>query len=75
MAENTRRGLFTLSGITGMLIATALLLSILAGLTMWDIKVQQAEAKHYYDPTPVVSSLDNVKMISTDNAKYDISKR
>jgi len=75
MAENTSRGLFKLSGITGMLIATILLLSILAGLTMWNIQVQQAEAKHYYDPAPVVSSLDNVKMISTDNAKYDISKR
>jgi len=75
MAENTSRGLFTLSGITGMLIATLLLLSILAFLTMSAIGVQKAEAKHYYDPTPVVSSLDNVKMISTDNAKFDISKR
>jgi len=74
MAENTRRGLFTLSGITGMLIATTLLLSILAGLTMWNIKVQQAEAKHFYDPAPIVDSLDNVKMISTDNAKFDLSK-
>ncbi len=75
MAENTSRGLFTLSGITGMLIATLLLLSILAFLTMNAIGIQKAEAKHFYDPTPVVSSLDNVKMISTDNAKFDISKR
>ena len=75
MAENTSRGLFNLSGITGMLIATLLLLSILAFLTMNAIGMQKAEAKHFYDPTPVVSSLDNVKMISTDNAKFDISKR
>ena len=75
MAENTSRGLFTLSGITGMLIATLLLLSILAFLIMNAIGIQKAEAKHFYDPTPVVSSLDNVKMISTDNAKFDISKR
>ncbi len=74
MAENTSRGLFTLSGITGMLIATLLLLSILAYLTMSAISVQRAEAKHYYDPAPIVNSLDNVKMISKDNAKYDLSK-
>ncbi len=74
MAENTSRGLFTLSGITGMLIATLLLLAILAFLTMKAIGVQRAEAKHYYDPAPIVNSLDNVKMISKDNAKYDLSK-
>lgn len=74
MAENTRRGLFTLSGITGMLIATVLLLSILAFLVMNAIAVQQKQAKNFYDPAPIVNSLDNVKMISTDNAKYDLSK-
>jgi len=73
MAENTSRGLFKLNGITGMLIATALLLSILAGLTIWGISVQNASAKKPYDPTPITSSLDNVKMISTENAKYDLS--
>ena len=73
MAENTSRGLFKLNGITGMLIATILLLGILAFLVTTSIGVQRAEAKHFYDPTPVVSSLDNVKMISTDNAKYDLS--
>jgi len=75
MAENTSRGLFTLSGITGMLIATLLLLSILAFLITKAIGVQRAEATHFYDPTPIVSSLDNVKMISKENAKYDLSKR
>jgi len=74
MAENTRRGLFTLSGITGMLIATALLLSILAFLTTWAINVQRASITKPYDPSPIVNSLDNVKMISKENAKYDISK-
>ena len=74
MAENTSRGLFTLSGITGMLIATLLLLAILAFLVTKAIGVQRAEAKHYYDPAPIVNSLDNVKMISKDNAKYDLSK-
>jgi hypothetical protein len=68
--ENTNRGVFTLSGVTGMLIATALLLSILAFLTTMAIKVQQSSATRYYDPTPITSNLDNIKMISKDNAKY-----
>ena len=75
MAENTSRGLFKLNGITGMLIATLLLLSILAFLIMNAIKIEARESKHYYDPAPIVNSLDNVKMISKDNAKYDLSKR
>ncbi len=70
VTENTSRGLFKLSGITGMLIATVLLLSILVGLTMWDIQVQQANATNYYDPAPIVGSTTNVKAISTDNAKF-----
>lgn len=70
MAENTRRGLFTLSGITGMLIATVLLLSILAGLTIWSIQTQQAQATNFYDPAPIVGSLDNLKAHSKDNANF-----
>lgn len=41
MEENTNRGVFALNGVTGMLIATVLLLSILAGLTCWGISAQQ----------------------------------
>ncbi len=74
MAENTKRGAFGLNGITGMLIATALLLSILAFLVTNAIAVQRASITKPYDPSPIVNSLDNVKKISTDNAKYDISK-
>ena len=75
MAENTRRGLFTLSGITGMLIATVLLLSILAFLVTQAISIERASATKPYDPTPVVTNLDAVKKISTDNAKFDLTKR
>lgn len=39
--ENTNRCVFALNGVTGMLIATVLLLCILAGLTIWGIKAQQ----------------------------------
>jgi len=70
VTENTNRGLFTLSGITGMLIATVLLLSILAGLTVWDIQVQKQNATNYYDPAPIVGSLDNLKANSAGNAKF-----
>lgn len=53
MAGNTQmneneRGIFKLSGITGMLIATVLLLAILVGLTISAINVQQDQATNYY---------------------------
>jgi len=70
MAENTNRSVFGLNGVTGMLIATVLLLAILAFLTVWGLKVQQQSAQNPYDPTPIVSNLDNVKMISKDNAQF-----
>lgn len=70
MADNTSRGLFKLNGITGMLIATVLLLTILGVLTVWGLMVQQASATNYYDPAPIVGNLDNVQMNSTDNAQH-----
>ena len=70
VTENTNRAVFGLNGVTGMLIATVLLLSILVVLTIWGIGVQQGSASNFYDPTPITSNLDNVKMISTDNANF-----
>jgi len=72
--ENTNRNAWGINGVLGMLIATALLLGILFVLVSMSISVQQREATNYYDPAPVVNSLDNVKMISTDNAKFAIEK-
>ncbi len=46
---NENRSLFALDGITGMLIATLLLLSILAGLTVWNMNVQQVNAANFYE--------------------------
>lgn len=46
--DNHNRNVFGLHGITGMLIATVLLLSILAGLTIWGINVQQKEMRNPY---------------------------
>ncbi len=68
--ENTNRNPWGINGLLGMLIATALLLSILAFLITKAIGVERAESTHYYDPTPIVDSLDNVKMISKENAKF-----
>ena len=70
MAENTSRSVFSIHGITGMLIATVLLLSILVFLTINAIGVQQANATNAYDPTPITSSLDNVKMRDVNNKDF-----
>jgi len=68
--ENTNRAVFGLNGVTGMLIATVLLLTILVVLTVWGIGVQQGSASNFYDPTPITSNLDNVKANSIENAKH-----
>ena len=63
---NENRSVFALDGITGMLIATVLLLGILVGLTIWGLNVQQASAVNYYD----VKDEKSIKMFSVDNAKH-----
>jgi succinate dehydrogenase/fumarate reductase cytochrome b subunit len=61
----TEGGLFSLvHGLTGLLIAVALLLSILAFLTINAIAVQQANAENYYT---INQDLHGLKMISPDN--------
>ncbi|WP_391484068.1 DUF4006 family protein, partial [Aliarcobacter butzleri] len=47
MNEN-ERGIFKLNGISGMLVAVVLLLSILAILVVNAVLVQQREATNYY---------------------------
>ncbi len=63
---NENRSVFALDGVTGMLIATVLLLSILAVLTVWGLGVQNANASNFYD----IKDPKSIKMISTDNAKH-----
>ena len=70
MADNTNRGVFSLHGVTGMLIATVLLLSMLVVLTIWGLGVQQQSATNFYDPAPITGSLDNVKANSKENANF-----
>jgi len=62
---NENRSVFALDGVTGMLIATVLLLSILAFLTVNAMGVQNANAENFYQ----LKNEKSIKMISTDNAK------
>ncbi len=66
MAENRNRSLFGLSGITGMLIATLLLLGILAYLTMGAIKVQSENSTKYYQ----IENPQDIDFSNPDNAKH-----
>ena len=62
---NENRSVFALDGVTGMLIATVLLLTILAGLTVWNIGVQNANAANYYD----IKDEQSIRMFDTTSAK------
>lgn len=64
--ENENRSIFALDGITGMLIATVLLLSILVVLTIWNINVQAAEATNYYE----IENASELKFKDSDNADH-----
>lgn len=69
MNEN-ERGIFALNGITGMLIATVLLLSILAFLTVNAINVQHAQAQNYYK---INQDLTGLKAQSSENVnQYEL---
>ncbi len=65
MNEN-ERGVFKLNGITGMLIAVVLLLSILGFLVFNSLIVQQREASNFYK---INQDLNGLKMNSSDNYK------
>ncbi|AFL69308.1 DUF4006 family protein [Sulfurospirillum barnesii] len=69
--ENTNRNLFGLHGITGMLIATVLLLSILAGLTVWGISAQQNVANKPYK----ITDPQAIKMRDTQNATQKVIEK
>ena len=71
MAGNTQmneneRGIFKLNGITGMLVAVVLLLSILGVLVFNSVIVQQREASNFYK---INQDLNGLKMNSSDNYK------
>ena len=63
---NENRSVFALDGVTGMLIATVLLLTILAVLTVVGIGVQNANATNFYD----IKDEQSIKMNSVNNASH-----
>ncbi|MGE4419432.1 MAG: DUF4006 family protein [Sulfurimonas sp.] len=63
---NENRSTFSLDGITGMLIATVLLLVILVGLTIWGINVQNTSAANFYD----IKDETSIKMIGSKEADH-----
>jgi len=63
---NENRSVFALDGITGMLIATVLLLIILAGLTVWGIAVQNANMSNFYE----VKDEQSIKMFGSKSADH-----
>jgi len=72
MANNTQmneeeRGIFKLNGITGMLVAVVLLLSILATLVINAVIVQQNEATNAYT---INQDLQGLKANSPKNHKH-----
>lgn len=66
MMENTNRSVFALNGVTGMLIATVLLLSILGCLTYLGILAQKDVAIKPY----TIENVNAIKFKSVDNAKH-----
>jgi len=64
MMEN--RSIFSLDGITGMLIAVVLLLSIVGVLTYLSIVTQAANANNFYK----IENEKEINMFSTENAKH-----
>ncbi|MDP3302048.1 MAG: DUF4006 family protein [Sulfuricurvum sp.] len=64
--ENENRSLFSLDGITGMLIAVVLLLSIVGVLTYFSVVTQAANANNFYK----IDNEKEIQMFSTDSAKH-----
>jgi len=63
---NENRGLFVLDGITGMLIATVLLLSILAALTVAGLGAQSGSANNFYE----IKDAKSIKMIDATSGSH-----
>lgn len=69
MAENTKRSVFGINGIFGILISIVGLLAILITLMLMVIVVQRHASVKPYDPT-AIRDINNVKMISVENKQF-----
>jgi len=63
---NENRSVWALNGLTGGIIATVLLLAILAGLTVLAMGTQSANAENFYK----IQDEKSIKMFSTENSKH-----
>jgi hypothetical protein len=61
--EESERGVFSFHGIIGYAIAVGLLLSILVGLSIWGLNVQQSQATNVY----YIKDIQNLKQIDEAN--------
>ena len=68
---NENRSVWALNGLTGGLIATVLLLTILVILSVNAIGVQHANAENYYK----IVDEKSIKMFSVDNAKHVVDAK
>ena len=69
MAENTKRSVFGLNGIAGILISIVGLLAILITLMLMVIVVQRHASVKPYDPT-AIRDINNLKMRSVENKQF-----
>lgn len=72
---NQNRSVFSIHGVTGMLIATVLLISILAGLTIWGIMTQQRVADEPYTLNENLSSVPMRADMKTVKEVVNVEKR
>jgi hypothetical protein len=68
---NENRSVWALNGLTGGLIATGILLSILAFLSVNAMSVQKANSENYYK----IADEKSIKMFSVDNAKHFVDAK
>jgi len=66
--EDAKRSVFGIDGVAGMLIATALLLGILAYLTVLAIGAQQTNSEKFYK----LENEKQIKMIGKENAAHRV---
>ncbi|MGB5505234.1 MAG: DUF4006 family protein [Sulfurovum sp.] len=69
MSENTKRSVFGLHGIFGILISIVGLIAILVALQLMAIVTQREAAVNPYDPT-AIRDINNLKQIDVNNKQF-----
>ncbi|MEY3090579.1 MAG: hypothetical protein RL113_895 [Pseudomonadota bacterium] len=69
MAENTKRSVFGLHGIFGVLISIVGLLVILIALQLMVVVTQRHAVQHPYN-TKIIRDVNNIKMIAKENKQF-----